>query len=265
MPPPSQPSVLASTGVVGAMSRDGAGAEVTVRPDDNVTTTSASAGTSTSCEEDVARLLPLLLLGGDLDAESVAAQRDNVTGGGSERLLEAAAYFELDRPLLAAPETRALDGDATAMSDVKASPATPTFLSRGLGRYAFARWDATALPLRANVADIIVSDLPFGRRCGNHGVNERLYPKLLREWHRVLRKSAAPGEPSGTMVLLTLERPLLLQTLHRLGCIMPDVEFEGRTSEDAAAAGPPMWRLMRPPWQLYMGGLLPYAFIIRKL
>ena len=50
------------------------------------------------------------------------------------------------------------------------------------------QWDVTTrLPLRKGSVDCIVSDLPFGKRCGKPGHRNRLYTRLGREAARVLR------------------------------------------------------------------------------
>ena len=63
-------------------------------------------------------------------------------------------------------------------------------------------WDATALPLGEGEVTRIITNLPWGRKSGSHPDNRRLYPKLLREFRRVL----APG---GLMVLMTAETHLM--------------------------------------------------------
>ena len=51
-------------------------------------------------------------------------------------------------------------------------------------------WDATILPLRSGAVDAVVSDLPFGVRCGkNSAVLQQLYGFLYAEMARVLRPS----------------------------------------------------------------------------
>ena len=51
-------------------------------------------------------------------------------------------------------------------------------------------WDATILPLRSGAVDAVVSDLPFGVRCGkNSAVLKQLYGFVYAEMARVLRPS----------------------------------------------------------------------------
>lgn len=52
----------------------------------------------------------------------------------------------------------------------------------------FFSWDASNLPLRDDSIDAIVTDLPFGKKIGSRTDNRVLYPMLLNEWKRVLRK-----------------------------------------------------------------------------
>ncbi|EFP08444.1 hypothetical protein CRE_18297 [Caenorhabditis remanei] len=52
----------------------------------------------------------------------------------------------------------------------------------------FFTWDATKLPLRDNSVDALVTDLPFGKKIGSRMDNRLLYPMLLEEWKRVIRK-----------------------------------------------------------------------------
>ncbi|CAB01236.2 THUMP domain-containing protein [Caenorhabditis elegans] len=63
----------------------------------------------------------------------------------------------------------------------------------------FLTWDATNLPLRDNSIDALVTDLPFGKKIGSTTDNRLLYPRLLAEWKRVLRKG-------GRLVLMTHDK-----------------------------------------------------------
>merc|ERR1711924_404374 len=66
--------------------------------------------------------------------------------------------------------------------------------------------DATAMSIPDQSVDLVVSDLPFGRRHGSVLENQTLYPQILLEVSRVLR-------PSGRVVLLTGEESISA-TLH---------------------------------------------------
>lgn len=52
-------------------------------------------------------------------------------------------------------------------------------------------WDSTNLPLRSGVVDRVVSDLPFGKRCGSKHQAAMLYPSILREGSRITRNCSA--------------------------------------------------------------------------
>lgn len=66
--------------------------------------------------------------------------------------------------------------------------------------------DASRLPLRDASVTKIVSDMPWGRRCGGYVGNTALYPKFLREARRVI-------QPGGDMFLLTLEKGIIRRYL----------------------------------------------------
>jgi tRNA (guanine6-N2)-methyltransferase len=67
---------------------------------------------------------------------------------------------------------------------------------------------AVCLPLADLVVDKVIANLPFGKRVGTHGINERLYPAFLRELARVLRNS-------GRAVLLTEDKRLFVDSVQR--------------------------------------------------
>eukprot|EP00055_Hartaetosiga_balthica_P005965 m.18265 g.18265 ORF g.18265 m.18265 type:complete len:461 (+) comp4938_c0_seq1:94-1476(+) len=56
--------------------------------------------------------------------------------------------------------------------------------------------DATNLPLFDNFVDVIICDLPFGKKFGSIHNNKTLYPKLMAEFCRVLKKP--PSHPTNT-------------------------------------------------------------------
>ena len=125
---------------------------------------------------------------------------------------------------------------------------------------AAAHWDATRLPFADGGVDAILSDLPFGRRCGNASVNDQLYVQLLLEFYRVLSPAAstdginqsdAPSTsrkspPTGRCVLLTIERKLMITAL-----------------VEAAVKGAP-FRVLERPFMVDMGGLMPYVFVLER-
>ncbi|XP_071450497.1 tRNA (guanine(6)-N(2))-methyltransferase THUMP3-like [Hetaerina americana] len=62
------------------------------------------------------------------------------------------------------------------------------------------KWDSLKLPIRNSSVDVVVTDMPFGKRSGSKKSNKVLYPGVLRELGRVLRKG------TGRAVLLTADR-----------------------------------------------------------
>ncbi|KAF0686134.1 Aste57867_22099 [Aphanomyces stellatus] len=71
------------------------------------------------------------------------------------------------------------------------------------------QWDARRLPLRRDVVDTLITDMPFGKRMGSHSKNSRLYPEILDEFARVTRKA------SGNAVLLTTEKEVTQRHLQK--------------------------------------------------
>jgi tRNA (guanine6-N2)-methyltransferase len=63
-------------------------------------------------------------------------------------------------------------------------------------------WDATDLPMSPSSVDVVLADLPFGHRVGSHRENRELYPSLLQEAARVVRKD-------GCAVIITHEIKLM--------------------------------------------------------
>ncbi|XP_051271162.1 THUMP domain-containing protein 3 [Dicentrarchus labrax] len=73
------------------------------------------------------------------------------------------------------------------------------------------RWDLCNLPVRTSSVDIIITDMPFGKRMGSKKKNWDLYPSCLREMARVCR----PG--SGKAVLLTQDKKCFSKAISRMG------------------------------------------------
>lgn len=73
----------------------------------------------------------------------------------------------------------------------------------------FFHWDATKLPFRDNSIDAIVTDLPFGKKIGSKMDNRQLYPMLLEEWKRVIRKG-------GRLVLMTHDKRSLENSILKM-------------------------------------------------
>jgi putative N6-adenine-specific DNA methylase len=72
-----------------------------------------------------------------------------------------------------------------------------------------ARGDAMRLPFARDSVDLVLGNLPFGRRSGSHRKNRHLYRAFLGGLARVLRGG-------GRAVLLTIERRLMLELLEGL-------------------------------------------------
>ena len=68
------------------------------------------------------------------------------------------------------------------------------------GRCDILQWDSTNIPLRDAMVDVLVTDLPFGKRMGSKRDNRSLYRDLLQSMARV----AVPG--TARAVLLTQDR-----------------------------------------------------------
>ncbi|EDV24840.1 uncharacterized protein TRIADDRAFT_25997 [Trichoplax adhaerens] len=72
-----------------------------------------------------------------------------------------------------------------------------------------ATWDVCCLPLRRNSVDIVVSDMPFGKRIGSKHKNWKLYDHALSEMARICRCS------SGRAVLLTQDSKVMTKVLQQ--------------------------------------------------
>jgi tRNA (guanine6-N2)-methyltransferase len=80
---------------------------------------------------------------------------------------------------------------------------------RGRGHPArLLRADAGRQPIAREVVDLVIGNLPFGKRVGSHGTNLELYPRLLTEISRVLR-------PDGVAVLMTEEKQLFAHSVQQ--------------------------------------------------
>ena len=95
-------------------------------------------------------------------------------------------------------------------------------------------WKAQVLPLEEASVDIVLSNLPFGRRVGSHTANQKLYPAFFTELARVAR-------PGGQLLLLTTEIALVKETLHK------QTGLELHNS-----------------WRLKVGGLSPVLFRLKR-
>mmetsp|Transcript_21614 Transcript_21614/g.30217 ORF Transcript_21614/g.30217 Transcript_21614/m.30217 type:complete len:493 (+) Transcript_21614:64-1542(+) len=69
------------------------------------------------------------------------------------------------------------------------------------------QWSVYKLPLTSGSIDVVISDIPFGRRSGSFKKNQKLYPRLFREITRVIKYH-------GKAIILTLEKGLMKMVLH---------------------------------------------------
>lgn len=73
------------------------------------------------------------------------------------------------------------------------------------------QWTASKLPFKDSFIDIIVTDMPFGKRSGNKSYNKTLYKHFLLELGRIVKLS------SGRLVLLTYDRYSFKEALQAAG------------------------------------------------
>ncbi|XP_053153970.1 tRNA (guanine(6)-N2)-methyltransferase THUMP3 [Hemicordylus capensis] len=73
------------------------------------------------------------------------------------------------------------------------------------------QWDICSLPLRTGSVDVIVTDMPFGKRIGSKKKNWDLYPACLLEMGRICRPR------TGRAVLLTQDRKCFAKALSKMG------------------------------------------------
>ncbi|XP_037656864.1 THUMP domain-containing protein 3 [Choloepus didactylus] len=98
------------------------------------------------------------------------------------------------------------------------------------------QWDICNLPLRTGSVDIIVTDMPFGKRMGSRKRNWNLYPACLWEMSRVCR----PG--TGRAVLLTQDKKCFTKALSGMGHV---------------------WRKVHTVW-VNIGGLHAAVYLLKR-
>ncbi|XP_037106926.1 THUMP domain-containing protein 3 [Syngnathus acus] len=98
------------------------------------------------------------------------------------------------------------------------------------------RWDLCSLPVRSSSIDIIITDMPFGKRMGSRKKNWDLYPSCLREMARVCKPT------SGKAVLLTQDKKCFSKAVSRMGGL---------------------WRKQHTVW-VNVGGLHAGVFLLRR-
>lgn len=97
-------------------------------------------------------------------------------------------------------------------------------------------WDISRLPLRSGSVDVIITDMPFGKRIGSRKKNWDLYPACLREMSRVCRAG------TGRAVLLTHDRKCFIKALAKAGHL---------------------WRKMHTVW-VNIGGLHAGVYLLKR-
>mmetsp|Transcript_37971 Transcript_37971/g.108434 ORF Transcript_37971/g.108434 Transcript_37971/m.108434 type:complete len:166 (+) Transcript_37971:997-1494(+) len=105
------------------------------------------------------------------------------------------------------------------------------------------RWTAERLPLRSDVLDVIVTDMPFGKRLSCADQLRTVYPRCLKEFHRSL-------SVEGRAVLLT-------GAAYRL--IRREIDRQGQLGAEATHP----WVCVRDS-AISMGGLHPVVFALNK-
>ncbi|XP_062356398.1 tRNA (guanine(6)-N2)-methyltransferase THUMP3 isoform X3 [Cinclus cinclus] len=98
------------------------------------------------------------------------------------------------------------------------------------------QWDICNLPLRTGSVDIVVTDMPFGKRIGSKKKNWDLYPACLMEMGRI----CTPG--TGRAVLLTQDKKCFAKALSRVGHV---------------------WRRAQTVW-VNVGGLHAAVYLLRR-
>uniref|UniRef100_A0A8C7EJJ9 tRNA (guanine(6)-N(2))-methyltransferase THUMP3 n=2 Tax=Neovison vison TaxID=452646 RepID=A0A8C7EJJ9_NEOVI len=98
------------------------------------------------------------------------------------------------------------------------------------------QWDICNLPLRTGSVDIIVTDMPFGKRMGSKKRNWNLYPACLREMSRVCK----PG--TGRAALLTQDKKCFTKALSGMGHV---------------------WRKVHTVW-VNIGGLHAAVYLLKR-
>ncbi|KAF7250111.1 THUMP domain-containing protein 3 [Varanus komodoensis] len=73
------------------------------------------------------------------------------------------------------------------------------------------QWDSCCIPLRTGSVDVVVTDMPFGKRIGSKKKNWDLYPSCLLEMGRICRPK------TGRAVLLTQDRKCFAKALSKMG------------------------------------------------
>lgn len=63
-------------------------------------------------------------------------------------------------------------------------------------------------PFRKNCINKIITDMPFGKRCGSHHTNMKIYPDLIKDFNRIIHKE-------GKAVVVTTEKSLIFNNFKK--------------------------------------------------
>ena len=74
----------------------------------------------------------------------------------------------------------------------------------------FLQWDCLLPCLRDNSVDVIITDLPFGKRSGSKADNRVLYPQMLTRLARLVRPD------TGRAVLLTQDKNSMIKSIKKV-------------------------------------------------
>ena len=83
----------------------------------------------------------------------------------------------------------------------------------------FLQWDCLLPCLRDASVDVIVSDLPFGKRSGSKADNRVLYPSTLLAMARLVRPE------TGRAVLLTQDKNSMIKTIKKVDKYWKSTKF----------------------------------------
>lgn len=103
---------------------------------------------------------------------------------------------------------------------------------RKLGAPPLCQWDARQLPLGDHSVQVIVSNPPFGKQLGSPQEIATLYPRMIREYDRILSRS-------GRAVLLVSDHGTLRQAIEPI-CWKREGEYRVRVLGQAARIS--VWR-----------------------
>uniref|UniRef100_A0A8C5QD70 THUMP domain containing 3 n=1 Tax=Leptobrachium leishanense TaxID=445787 RepID=A0A8C5QD70_9ANUR len=97
-------------------------------------------------------------------------------------------------------------------------------------------WNISSLPLRTGSVDVIITDMPFGKRIGSKKKNWDLYPASLMEMSRVCKAG------TGRAVLLTHDRKCFIKALAKASRV---------------------WRKIHTVW-INIGGLHAGVYLLKR-